>query len=101
MENCLLEGVRICSFDCENEYGIKDHETIRRWKASQYNNQLIYEECDHPVDFRAGSIISPYFAHRKGDTTRRNVSRWSPFRAGSRHLSFIQKIDNLKVLGER
>lgn len=70
MENCLLEGNRICSLDINNEYGNKDYNLIRKWKNAQNKNLLICEDCGMPVDFRAGKVRTPYFAHKKGATDR-------------------------------
>jgi|GEM_PF-3504647 len=70
MENCLLEGNRICSLDINNEYGNEDYNLIRKWKSAQNKNLLICEDCGMPVDFRAGKVRTPYFAHKKGYTQR-------------------------------
>ena len=46
------------------------YELKRQWKKAQYKNELICEDCGTPVELRAGDVKIPYFAHRKGFSTR-------------------------------
>lgn len=66
MENCLLNGQRICALDVKNIYGMENYDLKREWKKAQYNNELICEDCGNPVELRVGDVKIPHFAHRRG-----------------------------------
>jgi competence CoiA-like predicted nuclease len=70
MENCLLNGQRICALALRNQYNMGIYELKREWKKAQYRNELICEDCGTPVELRAGDVRVPYFAHRKGFVNR-------------------------------
>lgn len=64
METCIYRGEPICAFDVSPN-DILDWEKKKEWRKAAELNQLRCEECDQPVELRAGEIVIPYFAHKR------------------------------------
>lgn len=68
MRNCIYKEESISAFieKDEKEFEIRKIISLEIREASR-NNQLLCEECCHPVEFRSGEFRT-YFAHKEGFT---------------------------------
>ncbi|MDF2543727.1 MAG: Competence protein-like protein [Herbinix sp.] len=63
MENCLLGGKLICTFDLKDRNGYYYEDLVLEWKQAAAQRHLRCVDCNQPVYLAAGPIKEPYFAH--------------------------------------
>lgn len=63
MENCMYQGVELCSYHLKdkNSYYISD--LVEEWKIAAAKGELICCDCGQRVYLAAGPQKEPYFAH--------------------------------------